>query len=137
MAELERLSHGHRTVGDWTLAQICRHLADSVDGSMDGFGVRHHLIMRRFFGRSALQRVFETDRLGSGFTVTVRLNPPGDCDQVDSTERLRRAISRYRAHRGALHFHPFFGALTRSEWDRLHCIHCAHHLRYAVPDRVD
>ena len=29
--------------------------------------------------------------------------------------------------------HPFFGPLTRAEWTRLHCIHCAHHLSFALP----
>jgi hypothetical protein len=27
MPDVERLLPGHTTVGDWTLAQICRHLA--------------------------------------------------------------------------------------------------------------
>ena len=30
--------------------------------------------------------------------------------------------------------HPFFGAMTRPQWDHLHRIHCAHHLSFAVPE---
>ncbi len=134
LAYVDRLRAHHRTTGNWSLAQICRHLADSVNGSIDGFGVRRHRIMRRFFGRMALRNVFREGVLGDGFTVTESLTPPPDADLEESIEDLRRAIERYRAHIGPVRFHPFFGTLTRPEWDRLHRIHCAHHLRHAVPD---
>lgn len=130
---VESLCHAHRTTGRWTLGQICRHLADSFDGSIDGFGDNRHRVMRTLFGRAALRRIFATGRLDDGFTVTTRLDPPADAELPESIEALRRAIDRYRAHTGPMHIHPFFGRLTREEWDRLHRIHCAHHLRRVVP----
>ncbi|MEE9296583.1 MAG: DUF1569 domain-containing protein [Phycisphaerae bacterium] len=134
MPEVERLqAGGHRSTGRWTLAQVCVHLADSFTGSMDGFGVRRHRLMRVLFGRTALRRVFQTDSIDSGFTVTEKLNPPAQPDSEATVKRLASAIDRFQSHTGPLHFHPFFGRLTRPEWDHLHRIHCAHHLSRLIP----
>ncbi len=126
------LRAGHVPTGRWSLAQICRHLADSFTGSMDGFGVDHHRVMRGLFGRRALKDVFQNG-LSPGFTVTERLNPPPDADFGASVEDLETAIERFQRSDGPLHMHPFFGRLDRSEWERLHLIHCAHHLGYMKP----
>jgi hypothetical protein len=29
--------------------------------------------------------------------------------------------------------HPLLGRLSPSQWERFHCLHCAHHLSFAVP----
>jgi hypothetical protein len=38
--DVERLLAGHRTVGNWSLAQMCRHLSDEFRYSIDGFPTR-------------------------------------------------------------------------------------------------
>lgn len=136
MPDVGRLDAGNRTTGNWSLAQICRHLADSLAGSMDGFGVDNHRVMRWLMGRRAFRSLL-TDGLAAGFTVSEKLNPPPNLNRDEMIEMLAGAIERYMAHTGALHFHPFFGHLTREEWDRLHLIHCAHHLSYAIPCSLD
>lgn len=133
MPEVTRLRQGHRAVGNWTLAQTCRHLADSFHGSIDGFRTDRHRIMRTLFGRRALGRVFATHRIDEGFTVTDRLNPPADSDPEESAARLDAALRRFIEHTGPWGIHPFFGRLTGAEWTRLHCIHCAHHLSFVIP----
>ena len=133
MPDVYKLRNEHRTAGNWTLAQICRHLTDSVAGSMNGFGVKNHRIMRLLFGRRALADVF-AGGMGAGFTVTEKLTPPPDLDLDDAIEGLARMIDRYMSHAGPLHFHPFFGHMSRQEWDRMHCVHCAHHLSFAIPN---
>jgi hypothetical protein len=37
MPDVQRLLAGHRTVGRWSLAQICNHLAASITWSVEGF----------------------------------------------------------------------------------------------------
>ena len=133
MPDVHRMRRGHSTTGNWSLAQICRHLADSFTGSMDGFGVRNHRLMRFLFGRRAVEDVF-IHGLGTGFTVAEKLKPPSNLVLDETVGELGRSIDRYRAHTGPLHFHPFFGRLTPDQWSRLHCIHCAHHLSYVVAD---
>lgn len=133
--DVEDLRRGNRATGNWTLAQTCRHIADTIHGSMDGLGVTNHRVMRALFGRRVLRQVFQSNTLGDGFTVTEKLNPPEDVDLEVSVAALRQAITRYRTHPGPLHLHPFFGWLTRVQWDRLHCIHAAHHLKRLLPIR--
>jgi Protein of unknown function (DUF1569) len=133
IGEVQRLCAGHCTIGQWSLAQTCHHLALSVAGSIDGFGVRHHRVMRWLFGRMALRKVFSLGVIDPGFTITEDLNPPPDVPLADAVDRLEREIDRYERFTGIPHFHPFFGHLTRDEWDRLHCIHCAHHLSLMMP----
>ncbi len=123
---------GCRGLGRWTLGQACYHLAVSFDGSMDGFGVSRHRVMRVLFGRRALRQIFASGRIDAGMTVTTRLDPPGDVGLEDGERRLIESVERYVSHSGSLSIHPFFGPLTREEWDRLHCIHAAHHLRRFV-----
>ena len=131
--DVHRLRQGNRPTGNWTLAQTCHHIADTLHGSIDGLGVTKHRIMRTLFGRCILRQVFETNILGDGFTVTKKLNPPDDVDLDEAVTALKTAIARYHAHTGPLHLHPFFGWLDRAEWDRLHLIHAAHHLKRLVP----
>jgi nitrite reductase (NO-forming)/hydroxylamine reductase len=42
-------------------------------------------------------------------------------------------LARYLQHDGRLHAHPLFGNMPRETWDRVHCVHCAHHLSFVIP----
>jgi len=125
--EVRRLAPSHRTTGSWSLGQICRHLADSFMGSMEGFDLRNHRLKRLLFSRQMLHSAL-TKGIPLNYTVDPRLTPPGDVSLSDGFEALEVAIGRYLAHGGPLHAHPLFGAMSRETWDRVHCVHCAHHL---------
>jgi len=126
------LRGGSSTVGAWTLAQICKHMADTIDASMDGFDLRRHRLKRWFFAKPLLAYTYRRG-IPPGYTIDPNLSPPGNAELTPSFAELERAIRRYLDHQGRLHPHPLFGRLSRKGWDRLHCFHCAHHLRYAVP----
>ncbi|MBI4718163.1 MAG: DUF1569 domain-containing protein [Planctomycetes bacterium] len=131
--EVDRLAASpHRSLGNWTLAQACKHLADSFDGSIEGFNMGRHRFKRWFFRRRMLAHAF-TKGIPRGATVDPALTPPADVDQPQARAELRRAIERYLGHRGRLKPHPLFGRMSRAEWDRLHCVHAAHHLSLLVP----
>lgn len=129
---MQRLLAGHRTVGNWTLAQVCRHLADTINGSMDGMDLRNHRWKRRFFG-GLLFRITLRSGIPRGFLVDARLTPPPDSELETSIAMLKRAIGRYQSFTGALQPHPLFGRLSRRNWDRMHRLHCAHHLGFVLP----
>lgn len=131
--EVRLLRSGYRTVGQWTLAQICRHLADTIHASMDGFDLRRHRIKRWVFARPLLAYTYRYG-IPPGYTVDPNLTPPRDVKLDPSIAEMEQAIRRYLDHTGRLYPHPLFGRLSRGGWDRLHCFHCAHHLRYAVPE---
>jgi hypothetical protein len=56
-----------------------------------------------------------------------------DLDLDEAVDGLAGAIERYRAHNGTLQAHPLFGKMPRELWDRIHRIHCAHHLSFVAP----
>lgn len=132
MPDVERLARGHRMVGNWTLGQMCNHLAGSFRGSLDGFDMSRHFIKRTLFRR--LLRAY-TFRYGipPDYLVDRTLTPAPDADPARAIEDLRAAIARYRGHSGPLRSHPLFGRMDRPTWDRIHLIHSAHHLSFALP----
>ena len=130
--EVERLVAAHRVVGKWTLAQVCKHLADSIHGSMDGFDLRRHRFKRFFLAKIMLRFTYWWG-IPPGYTVDPKLTPPEEVDLDRAVSELQHAIARYERHEGALAPHPLFGELSRPGWDRMHRFHCAHHLRFVVP----
>ena len=130
--EVERVRPAHRTVGLWSLAQICKHLADSINGSIDGFDLSNHRFKRFFLARRLLQYTFRYG-IPAGYTVDSNLTPPPSVDLSEAVGALTRAVERYAGHSGPLQAHPLFGKMPRDVWDRVHCFHCAHHLSFVLP----
>jgi hypothetical protein len=58
-------------------------------------------------------------------------------DDRAEAEALRGTIRYCTAVLDVFPEYPVFGPTGRDEWDRLHCIHCAHHLSFVWPGRVD
>jgi len=127
-----RLAPSHVTVGHWTLGQICRHLADSLNGSIDGLDMRNHR-WRRWFLRRAMLRHTLALGIPRGVTVDPKLTPPPNVNLRQAIEDLERAVRRYTSFSGRLAGHPLFGRMLRPMWDRFHCLHCAHHLSFVWP----
>jgi hypothetical protein len=129
MPEVERLLAGHVTVGDWSLGQICDHLAAAICLLLEGgLGVSPRpvpeAVRRRFLRR---------DRFPEGVEAPhPALLPPAREDRVGA-DALGRSIERFTAAAGPLPAHPYLGPMSKDEWARFHCLHCAHHLGFAVP----
>ena len=68
-----------------------------------------------------------------GIKLPEKFLPRPGLDARAEAEALRGALNVYSAHAGPLADHPMFGPLSRDEWTRLHCIHCAHHLSFVQP----
>ena len=132
MPDVRRLIPAHRTVGNWTLGQICRHLTNSFVGSMEGLDLRNHRIKRFFFRRQMLRYTLKNG-IPRGWTVDQHLTPPPQVELDQAADALAGAVERYQHYDGRLHAHPLFGNPPRAIWDRIHCIHSAHHLSFAIP----
>src|SRR4051794_229612 len=90
MADVDRLLDGHATVGRWTLAQICRHLADAMRWSVDvpeSTSTTHD--PSRWFGERAKRRFFESGRVPERLPTMPSLLPKGVLDEREETEGLR------------------------------------------------
>jgi hypothetical protein len=132
MPDVERLLRGHTTVGNWSLAQICRHLATVLRRVVDLPASTPHDPSLRV-SEEEKQKVFDTGTIPEGLPGPPEVIPAETLGEQGEAEGLRAAIAYYRASPGPVVPHRFFGPLTRDEWDRLQLIHCAHHLSFVVP----
>ncbi len=134
ISDVRCLQDGHRTVGRWTLAQICKHLAGGINGSIDGLDLSRHRLKRFFFSRTFLRYTFRFG-IPADYLVDPGIEPTIDPDPDEAISDLSRAIDRYLSHRGPLRAHPLFGRMRREVWDRVHRVHCAHHLSFVIPEQ--
>ncbi len=135
MLDVDRLLAGHSTVGRWTLGQILNHLVAGIRltalaPATSPEPTREQDVVRR--------RFFRAGRFPDGVEapLPVLLPQPG-LDPRAEADALRHAIARYLARIAPFPAHPRLGPLTGEEWTRFHCIHCAHHLGFAVPSSFD
>ena len=132
MPDVERLLAGHVTVGQWSLGQICSHLALTIQFSMDGFPEQAPWLVRKTLGVLARRRVFRTGRLPKGVRVPEAYSPQPSLDVAGEAAALHISIGRFRSLTASLAEHPLLGPMSQEQWERFHCIHCAHHLSFAV-----
>ncbi|MFO0959292.1 MAG: DUF1569 domain-containing protein [Isosphaeraceae bacterium] len=133
MPEVARLAEGHVTVGKWTLGEICNHLATTLNYAVDGFPRPMPWIVRRTIGPYFLRKVLKEGRMPDGIKAPGVLQPKPGVEAAEAIESLRAAIRRVQDGREPFPENGFFGPMTKEQIQRLQCIHCAHHLSYAVP----
>jgi hypothetical protein len=133
MPDVDRLLTGHRMTGNWSLGQVCNHLAGVIRLSVEGSETRAPWLIRATIGRSQKAKILGEGRMKTGFQLPEAFLPRPGLDDRAEAEALRATIAHYLAHPGPRALHPFFGRMKGDEWDRLHRIHCAHHLSFAVP----
>jgi hypothetical protein len=134
MPDVERLLAGHATVGQWSLAQICHHLATGIRLTLDAplrpfAPTRETDIARR--------RFLQQGKFPEGMEAPIpALVPARSLDAGTEAETLREVIGRFASSAGPFPAHPRLGPMTKDEWMRFHCLHCAHHLGFAMPQEA-
>jgi Protein of unknown function (DUF1569) len=133
MPDVERLLQGHRTVGNWSLAQICHHLAAVLRRHVDlPAGTQFDPSDR--VSEDVKRRMLTAGILPPDIEAPAGTTPQAVGAQREEAERLRTAIAYYLESPGPVVTHRIFGPLTREEWDRFELVHLAHHLSFAVPE---
>ncbi len=132
MPDVERLLEGHTTVGQWSLAQICCHLATVMRRVVDLPASTPH-DPSQLLGEEKKRQVFETGMIPEGLPAPPAVIAMEFRGEREEAEGLRQAIAYYKASPGPVVPHRLFGPLTKTEWDQLQLIHFAHHLSFAVP----
>src|SRR5205807_271254 len=80
MPDVDRLLRGRKTVGNWSLGQICSHLAQAMHFTIDGFPPETRLpwIIRQTIGRFLLWRILRRGRFVEGMRMPKKHEPvPG------------------------------------------------------------
>jgi hypothetical protein len=132
MPDVERLLEGHTTVGNWSLAQICRHLSTVMRRVVDLPASTPH-DPSQWVAEERKRQVLESGLLPEGLPGPPEIQPTETLGELEEAEGLRQAIAHYQASPGPAIPHRIFGPLTKAEWDQLQLIHVAHHLSFASP----
>ena len=132
MPDVERLLAGYKTVGNWSVGQMCRHLATVLRRSVDQPAPTER-DLSKYASAEQKRELFESGVIEEGRPMPAGREVPGSLDDREEADGLRDAISHYAASPGPAMDHPRLGPLSRAEWDRFHCIHSAHHFSFAIP----
>jgi hypothetical protein len=133
MPEVDRLLEGHATVGNWSLGQIFGHLTHAVTYSVDGFPQRAPWLIRKTIGPWLLRRILRSGQFPEGVKLPKEAEPRPGLDARAEAEAMRAALRIFATAPGPFAEHPLGPAMDRAGWERMHCIHCAHHLSYVLP----
>jgi hypothetical protein len=134
LADAERLAVSQtKSLGNWSLGQILKHLSLSIDMMIDG-GEFSLPAPVRFVMRLLMKKRMLSRTLSPGFKLpkkASRFIPPPTSTE-DGLRMLRAAVQRVKgtSQRG---LHPAFGKLTKHEWDEFQLRHCEMHLSFIVP----
>ena len=136
LADLATLASGPTEVlGNWSFAQICRHLAVALNGSIDGVPFRASLPMR-IMATLLMKKRFLTKTLPAGFQIPVTAKAivePGDSVELqEQLTALREAIERVKTDKTRAR-HPFFDELTTEQWDQFNLRHAELHMSFVRP----
>jgi hypothetical protein len=134
-AEVERLagSKDVRALGNWSSGQVFKHLAITMNNSIDGAPPSLPAIVR-FFLRLLIKRRMLTKPMSPGFQLPKRaahMLPPATSFE-EGLQSIRHALQRLRTENKRAD-HLAVGPLTEAEWVQMHCRHCELHLSFLVP----
>lgn len=116
--------------GEWNLAQIFNHCAQSVEFSMLGFPEHKPDWFKSTLGQLAFglfsQRREMTHNLSEPLPGAAELNPKADIEQAYI--RLKSAMVEFSHYDGELAEHFAFGKLDKTEYEQAHAMHFYNHL---------
>lgn len=119
------------TTGNWSKGQIFEHLARLMDRTLDGFDFKMPWPIRMIGIYYFKPRIIKHG-MKAGFQLSgapkKALSPDPVEDQA-GLEHLKAAIHRLETE-SQRHASPFFGELTREEWNLLHRRHAELHMSF-------
>jgi hypothetical protein len=135
LADVERLNQGKvKPLGNWSGGQILKHLTIVMNGSIDGAPVQFGWFLR-LLGKMLKGRILKKG-MTPGFQLKGQAAAqlvPSSTDWAEGVELFRRAVHRLQTETKR-EPSPFLGAMTREEWNQLHCRHAELHLSFLVPE---
>ncbi len=116
----------------WNLGQICRHLASTMEMSRRGFPEMKIPLMLKFVRPVARFAVLTLGRMPSGMPAPPMLDPGEVGYDSDGLRLLKRETELFQQIREdrPMPPSPLLGKLTKPQWQRVHMVHAAHHLRW-------
>lgn len=124
-----------RTLGNWSVGQIYKHLAASLGASIDGFPFNLPTPVQWLMRLTVKQR-FLTKPLKPGFQMPTKvaktMMPADGTSTEEGLAALRAAVERIK-NTPTRATNAMFGTLTRAESDQFHLRHAEMHMSFIVP----
>ena len=133
LADVDGLRGGYDRLGNWDLSQIVDHVGEGLRTATRGNDHRANWIIRKLLGPLILKRILRKRRMKAGIKVPQWWLPGPTHDESAAVNQLRSDIAAFDAMTAAPCPHPFFGPLTKQQWNDLVLIHAAHHLSFLIP----
>ena len=113
------------------LGTVLAHCAQSIEYSLTGFPTQRGLLVRRVIGPWLLRKYLRQGFMTHDVNAPIPGAPevPAELSFSDGSERLKTAIAQFRGHSGILAPHFAFGKVSREDYEKLHAMHLADHLR--------
>ncbi len=135
LADAEQLAHGpYAQLGDWSLGEMCEHLARSLDSATDDNQFQPGLLLR-LIGPMFRKRMISSTT-PAGFRMPEQMKPifmPATGTTTNAgLAQLRTAVERFKSADLPARS-PTFGKMSREDWHQFHCRHAEMHLSFLVP----
>ncbi len=132
LSDAQRLAASEvRTLGNWSYGQILKHLALSIDSSIDGTGFMLPA-PARWLMSLLMKKRFLSQPIPAGFKSVAKFIP-SETSVEEGLAALRAAIERQQ-HNTSRALHPAFGKLSTEEWDAFNQRHAEMHMSFVVPN---
>ena len=136
-AVLADIDHLHRArydrLGNWDLSQTLEHIGEGLRIARVGIDHRAAWIIRRVIGPLILKRILSQRRMKAGIKVPAWWLPGPSHDESAAVNQFRSEVTAFQQLSTQPLPHPFFGPLTKKQWEDLVLIHAAHHLGFLIP----
>lgn len=132
--EIESLQkNGYSKGGNWSLAQICRHISYYHKGALDGFASKMPWIIRVTMGKFFLNKLLKERTYKEGNQTDPRSVFTPEPDEKQAIEEAITLLKRLEATTTPLHPSGFFGEMTNEQWKTINLDHASHHLGFLHP----
>ncbi len=128
------LESGYERCGNWSLAQVCRHLCLVQDPSIDGYPkwISLFAFLRPVMRCVLLPRLLAGNS-PKGIPTARAFVPPQELNDATEALKFLESVARFQSYQGEFVPHPAFGRLNREQLELIHAAHAAHHLRFLKP----
>jgi len=134
LADIDHLHRAHyNRLGNWDLSQTLDHVGEGMRVAMHGIDHQGAWIIRKFLGPMILKRILKQRRMKAGIKVPQWWLPGPSHDESAAIEQFRSEATAFQNLTTPPHPHPFFGPLTKQQWNDLVLVHAAHHLSFLIP----
>jgi hypothetical protein len=118
------------TLGQWNLAQIFTHCAQSVEFSMFGFPEHKSQIFKSTVGSLAFSAFNAKGKMTHNLSEAIPgaqvLDPSANIEQAK--QRFKLSMQQFKSHQGELAEHFAYGKLSKADYERAHAMHFNNHL---------